>query len=143
MAKRNRVTIDIRNDNTDVVADALEAAILRGLEAIGMTAERHAKEDPDMAVDTGLARNSITFAISGKQAHNTSYNADRGDGHGVYEGTAPNDKKPAVYLGSNVEYFKYIENGGRYIRSRHVLRNAGARHKQEYKDLMEDSIKNA
>jgi hypothetical protein len=135
--------MEIRNDNTDMAADALEEAILRGLKAIGMTAERHAKEDPDMAVDTGLARNSITFALSGEEANSKIYTADRGDGQGVYEGTAPNDKKPAVYLGSNVEYFKYIENGGRHIRARHVLKNAGSGHKAEYKDLMENSIKNA
>ena len=54
-------------DNTKEVLEALERAKERGLEAIGINAERHAKKDPNMPVDTGLARNSIAHAVSGKE----------------------------------------------------------------------------
>jgi hypothetical protein len=130
-------------DNTKEVLSALEKAIERGLEAIGLTAEGHAKKDPNMPVDTGLARNSITFAISGKEANTSTYKADKGDETGSYSGTAPNDKDKAVYIGSNVEYFPYIELGSPTISARHVLKNSATQHTDEYKKLIEDSMKNA
>lgn len=130
-------------DNTKEVLDALEKAKIRGLTAIGMEAEGFAKEDPNMPVDTGLARNSITFALAGEQAHIKDYKADRGDGRGSYSGTAEGEKGEAVYLGSNVEYFVFIENGSRTINARHILRNAASGHADRYKRLMEDSMKNA
>jgi hypothetical protein len=130
-------------DNTKEVLSAMEKAFERGLKSIGLTAEGHAKEDPNMPVDTGLARNSITFAISGKEANTKSYKADKGDETGEYSGTAPDDKEKAVYLGSNVEYFEIIELGGPNITARHVLQNACTQHSDEYQELMEDSMKNA
>ena len=130
-------------DNTQEVLKALQKAKERGLEAIGLTAEGYAKKDPNMPVDTGLARNSITFAISGKEANTKSYKSDTGNAKGSYSGTAPNDKEKAVYLGSNVEYFPSIELGGRNINARHVLKRASTEHGDEYKRLMEESMKNA
>lgn len=130
-------------DNTKEVLSAMEKAIERGLEAIGINAERHAKKDPNMPVDTGLARNSIAHAVSGKEASIKEYKADRGEGKGSYSGTAPNDKEKAVYLGSNVEYFQHIELGSKSIDARHVLQRAATEHTAEYKKLLEDSMKNA
>ncbi len=130
-------------DNTKEVLSALDKAIERGLEAIGLTAEGHAKEDPNMPVDTGLARNSIAHALSGKEASISEYEADKGDGKGSYSGTAPNDKDTAVYIGSNVEYFPYIELGSPTISARHVLKRAATEHTDEYKKLMQDNMKNA
>ena len=130
-------------DNTKEVLSALEKAIERGLEAIGLTAEGHAKKDPNMPVDTGLARNSIAHAVSGKEASVSEYKADKGDKKGSYSGTAPNDKEKAVYIGSNVEYFPYIELGSKSIDARHVLKRAATDHTDEYKKLMDGSMKNA
>jgi hypothetical protein len=130
-------------DNTKEVLSALDKAIERGLEAIGLNAERHAKKDPNMPVDTGLARNSIAHAVSGKEASISEYKADKGDGKGSYSGTAPNDKEKAVYLGSNVEYFGVIELGGRNMTARHVLQNAATQHKDEYQKLMKENMENA
>ena len=130
-------------DNTDEVLSALEKAKIRGLRAIGIEAEGFAKEDPNMPVDTGLARNSITSALAGEGARVKSYKADKGDGKGSYSGTAEGEKGEAVYLGSNVEYFSFIENGSRTIDARHILRNAASGHADRYKELMKDSMKNA
>ena len=130
-------------DNTDEVLDALEEAIERGLEAIGMTAERYAKRDPDMPVDTGYARNSITYALSGESASTSSYKANKGGRTGEYSGTMDGKKGEFVAIGSNVEYFKYIEEGGGKRKAHHVLRRAATEHTEEYKKLMEDSMKNA
>lgn len=130
-------------DNTDEVLDALEEAIERGLEAIGMSAERHAKKDPNMPVDTGYARNSITYALSGETPHISSYKADKGGKTGEYSGAMDGKKGEFVAIGSNVEYFPYIEEGGKNIDARHVLRRAATEHTDEYKKLMEGSMKRA
>lgn len=135
------IDIVVKNNSNIVLAD-LEKACKRGLTAIGMASESFAKKDPNMPVDTGLARNSITFALNGERANIDSYKADRGDKMGTYNGVAPSDGETSVYIGSNVEYFVYIELGGKNMNARHVLQNA-ASHKEEFKKLMENSIKNA
>lgn len=101
-------------DNTDEVLFALGSAKKRGLEAIGLAAEGHAKKY-ETAVDTGRLRNSIAHATDGKYA----------------------------YIGTNVEYAPYIELGTRKKDGLHFLQKAATQHGDEYKRLMEDSMKNA
>ena len=100
-------------DNTEEVLSAMEKAIERGLEAIGLTAEGHAKKETP--VDTGRLRNSISHAVE-----------DR-----------------AAYIGTNVEYAPYVELGARGRDGKHMLQRAATEHTDEYKQLMEDSMKNA
>lgn len=133
----------VTEDNTKEVLSALERAIERGLEAIGINAERHAKKDPQMPVDTGRARNSITYAMAGEEAHIKSYKGDNGEEGGTYSGTADGKRGEAVYIGSGVSYFPSIELGGRNITARHVLQRAASEHREEYKKLLEESMKNA
>lgn len=133
-------------DNTDEVLFALEKAKVRGLTAIGMTAEGHAKKKITQAkaVDTGRLRNSITFAVSGESANISSYSGDHGEEGGTYDGTAPDDKQKAVYIGTGVEYAIGIETGShRKAGGVHFLQDAASNHSDEYKRLMEDSMKNA
>lgn len=100
-------------DNTEEVLSAMENAIERGLEAIGLTAERHAKKNTP--VDTGRLRNSIGHAVEDK----------------------------AVYIGSNVEYAPFVELGSRGRDGKHMLQRAATEHTEEYKKLMEGSMKRA
>ena len=100
-------------DNTDEVLSALEKAKQRGLEAIGLTAEGHAKKETP--VDTGRLRNSISHSTDGE----------------------------AEYIGTNVEYAPYVELGARGRQGVHMLQRAASEHTDEYKRLMEDSMKNA
>lgn len=133
-------------DNTKEVLSALEKAIERGLEAIGLTAEGHAKKviTQAKAVDTGRLRNSITYAVSGKSANISSYSGDHGEEGGTYEGTAPDDKGKAVYIGTGVEYAVGIETGShRKAGAVHFLQRSATEHTAEYKKLLEDSMKNA
>ena len=129
-------------DNTEEVLSAMEKAIERGLEAIGLTAEGHAKKN-ETAVDTGLLRNSITYAVSGKSANTKVYKSDDGSKSGTYDGQAPEEKDKAVYIGTNVEYAPYIELGARGKQGLHFLQRAATEHSAEYKKLLEDSMKNA
>ena len=104
------VTVEFK-DNSPEVKEALANALHRGLVAIGMSAEDNAKKDPQMAVDTGYARNSITYAVAGYPAGTTSYQADRAktaEGKprtGEYNGNMDGEKDEFVAIGSNVEYF--------------------------------------
>ena len=102
-------------DNTDEVLSALEKAKKRGLEAIGLVAEGHAKKITP--VDTGRLqlRNSISHATDDE----------------------------AAYIGTNVEYAPYVELGARGRQGKHMLQRAATEHADEYKRLMEDSMKNA
>ena len=136
-------------DNTDEVLSALERAKKRGLEAIGLTAEGHAKKKITQAgaVDTGRLRNSITYALAGEETHIKSYKADKGGKDRetyTYDGTADGKKGSGVYIGTNVEYAPGIELGThRSAGAVHFLKDAVANHTDEYKKLMEDSMKNA
>ena len=152
----NRISLDMQitiEDNSEEILAALENAIERGLEAIGMTAEGYAKEtltntvytrttDPDGYKLTGRLRNSITFALAGKKADAATYADDEGNTY-QNEGTAPNDGD-GVYIGTNVVYAAGIETGTRRNAGGvHFLQKAVSEHGEEYKQIMKDSLENA
>ena len=136
-------------DNTDEVLSALERAKKNGLTAIGLAAEGHAKKKitEAKAVDTGRLRNSITYALAGEETHVKSYKANKGGKERetyTYDGTAEGKKGSGVYIGTNVEYAPGIELGThRSAGAVHFLQDAATNHSDEYKRLMEDSMKNA
>ena len=150
MAGLGRHNIEYR-DNTEEVLNALDAAVRRGNEAIGLAAEGHAKKKitAEGAVDTGRLRNSITYALAGEETHVKQYRGyKKGQGEqkrGVYnyEGVAPGKKGDGVYIGTNVEYAIFVENGARGRKAVHFLQDAATGHTAEYKKLMEESMKNA
>ena len=113
------------------------------------TAEGHAKKKITQAgaVDTGRLRNSITYALAGEETHIKSYKADKGGKDRetyTYDGTADGKKGSGVYIGTNVEYAPGIELGThRSAGAVHFLQDAVSNHTDEYKKLMEDSMKNA
>lgn len=140
-------------DNSNEFKNAFEQAKHRGLEAIGMTAEGHAKKTITAAgaVDTGRLRNSITYAVAGYSTHVESYRANNVSGgasgkHARYSygGSAmEGEKDSAVFIGTNVEYAPYVENGARGRKPVHFLQSAASGHGEEYKRLMEESMRNA
>lgn len=100
-------------DNSDEVLELSEKAKHRGLEAIGLTAEGHAKKITP--VDTGRLRNSVSHATDDE----------------------------AAYIGTNVEYAPYVELGTRGRQGKHMLQRAASEHADEYKQLMKGSMENA
>ena len=102
-------------DNTDEVLSALKKAKKRGLEAIGLVAEGHAKKITP--VDTGRLqlRNSISHATD----------------------------DDAAYIGTSTSYAPFVELGARGRQGVHMLKRAATEHTDEYKRLMEGSMKNA
>lgn len=104
--------VDIKfTNNASDVLNALQNQLITGLEAVGLTAEGYAKDN--CPVDTGRLRNSITNQVIGTD----------------------------VYIGSNVEYAKYVEYGAKGRKPVHFLQQAAANHTQEYKQLIESALK--
>ena len=108
-------------DNLDEVLGTLENALEKGLVDIGAKAQSYAREITP--VRTGTLRNSIGVEVK------------------------PDEK--AVYIGTMVDQFpdkpygKYVELGARGRKGVHMLQRAATEHANEYKRLMEDSMKNA
>ena len=152
-------------DNSKLVLKLLADQVEVALEAVGIKAEGYAKmelEKYPRRVDTGLLRNSITHAVSGKPAAISSYQSN--DNHadtaatrragtagkpvdppkeGKYEGTAPQDPdtKKAVYIGTNVEYAVYVHNGTMRMKEKNpFLKNAVTKHKDEYKAIFKQHL---
>jgi phage gpG-like protein len=146
MANENyKLVIDV--DNRDEILGELDEAIDRALESVGMAASDYAAAK--CPVDTGLLRNSITYALHGKEAAIASYESNETSKRtgktikketGSYSGTAPDDEK-AVYVGTNVEYAAYVEYGDSGGTPRPFLKPAIMDHKDEYKRLAEDALK--
>ena len=108
-------------DNLDEVLGALSGAIETGLVKIGAAAQGYAKDNTP--VRTGILRDSIGVEVK------------------------PDEK--AAYIGTMIDRFpgkpygKYVELGARGRAGRHMLQRAATEHTEEYKRLMEDSMKNA
>ena len=102
------------DDHSDEVLSALDAALARGLEKCGLVAEGYAKKL--CPVDTGNLRNSIT--------HVTGYGAK------------------AVYIGTNVEYARYVEMGTSRHKEQPYLRPAAQNHIGQYRAIIENELRN-
>lgn len=92
------------------VQDAVEDAITKALEEIGLTAEGYAKKK--CPVDTGRLRNSISHAA----------------------------KEQTVYIGTNVEYAVYVEMGTKNTKSQPYLRPAITEHKDTYRAIVKRNL---
>ena len=107
-------------DNLQEVLRALDGAVETGLVKIGAAAQGYAKDNTP--VRTGTLRDSIGVEVkSGEKA--------------AYIGTMTDKfpKKP---------YGQYVELGARCRPGVHMLQRAATEHTDEYKRLMEDSMKN-
>lgn len=167
MANNNSYTFV---DNSDKVKDRFAKALIVALTKCGLLAERYAKQNiTDVrAIDTGLLRNSITYALDGEEAAKRSYKASKGGKVGNYSGKAPKepDGSGAVFIGTNVEYGPYVElgtgihtAGGRQdpwvykddrgvwhrtngMKARPFLKPAIADHTEEYNKIIREAMEN-
>lgn len=131
--------IKIEN-NVSLTKEAFEEAVLRGLEACGMTAETYAKLA--CPVKTGRLRNSITYSVGDKYGQH-NYTDNHGKSYSQEVGKA---EKNAVYIGSNVEYAEAVEfrdDVNHRVGAAHFLKNAVANHVERYQQLIKESLKNA
>lgn len=99
--------VEIRQDNREAIADAIDRALVAALEEVGLVAEGYAK--CACPVDTGRLRNSITHIV------------DEGTRH--------------VIIGTNVEYAPYVELGTRRQKPQPFLKPAANDHYSTYKGI--------
>lgn len=102
-------------DNSQQILEAFNRQVMQGAEAIGLTAEKHAKAN--CPKDTGRLRNSISHEV-------------------VLTG---------IYIGTNVEYAPPVEfndNVQHKVGRAHFLRDAATTHNDEYKAIMEAALEN-
>lgn len=141
------ISVRITNDNTKEVKKEIEKALDLAFEDCGSEAERYAKYL--CPTDTSLLKNSITYAVHGKEVASPTYTADKPDRggnikSGSYSGSAPNEEI-CVFVGSNVSYAAYVEMGTsnpKYPRQP-FLKPAVQDHKDKYKEIIEEHLKNA
>ena len=104
-------TLTVKENNTQVILDALNEKKETCLEALGMAAETYAVtniENNPRRVDTGTLRDSIS--------------------HDKDEDTA--------YIGTNVDYAIYVELGTRKMSPSHYLKRAVSEHIDEYRNVI-------
>lgn len=140
-------------DHTKKIIDETDLAVDVALEIIGGFLERYAKQNltSSGAVDTGLLRNSVTYAVSGKSPNIKSYHADRGSSAGSenagivktgrYSGIVGSSNEKAVYVGTNVEYAPYIEFGTSRMKPRPYLKTAVENHLNEYREIFKRELR--
>ena len=109
-------------DNTDKVLQSFRTAIGAGLNIIGMEAAGYTQDNTP--VRTGNLANSVDWEVK--------------------------EDEKAVYVGfskekttTDVKYAIFVEEGSRNNKAHHMLRRAATEHKDEYKQLIVDSMKNA
>ena len=102
------------HDNSKEVSEAIKSALLKGLETCGLVAEGYAKKLAP--VDTGNLRNSITHTVD--------------------------EEEPAAYIGTDVEYAPYVCLGTIHMKAKPFLKPAVNDHKDEYRKIIENELKN-
>lgn len=147
-------------DRSGEAKAALDAALETAFEAVGIQAEGNVKLL--VPVDTGLLRNSITHAVSGKPPKLDKYESNETHAStpatiragtagkklvekrtGTYNGNAPDDEEKAVYIGTNVKYAPYVEMGtSRNKNPKKFLWHGIQDHIDEYKQIFEAELGN-
>ena len=120
-------------DNSKQFSEAMMKNISNALWAIGATAEGYAKDN--CPVDTGRLRNSITHATIDQ--HNSGTSPAKSEDYAAHG--SPDEF--TVVIGTNVEYAPYIEAGSSKTSAHHMLRDACQNHTDEYKAIVEASLK--
>lgn len=119
-----------------------DRAAKMALRIVGGKAEKDAKESiSDMgAVDTGLLRNSITFALGDDYANTTKYHSENGSKIGKYSGTAPKneDGEMSVWIGTNVYYAPYVHEGTSKMDARPFLSSSILRNYHSYMERFKE-----
>lgn len=99
--------VEVREDNREAIANAIDRALVAALEEVGLVAEGYAKRA--CPVDTGRLRNSITHIV------------DEGTRH--------------VIIGTNVEYAPYVELGTRHQEKQPFLKPAAEDHASTFSSI--------
>lgn len=134
------MSIDFK-DNGKEFLEAFGGAITKALERCGMQAEGYAKDL--VPVDTGNLRNSISYRVDASNKEvvigtNSEYAAHVELGTGKYKEGGGGRQDPWVYQDTEG---KWHHTHGQ--RAQPYLKPSVADHKQTYRNIIEDALKNA
>ena len=132
------MNIEIQDHSAEVSTE-IKAALLRGLEKIGLVAEGYAKKL--CPVDTGNLRNSITHMIDEQEpaaiiGTNNEYAAYVELGTGIYAEGGGGRPTPWVYKDAKGNWHR--TNGQK---ARPYLKPAVANHARTYRNIIHDELK--
>lgn len=133
------MSIEIQ-DNSKEIAAEIRAALLRGLEKCGLVGEGYAKKL--CPVDTGNLRNSITHTVDEQEpaaiiGTNNSYAAYVELGTGKYAEGGGGRPTPWVYQDAKGNWHRTSGN-----KPQPFLKPAAADHAKQYRQMIEDELKN-
>lgn len=124
-------------DNADELKDLLENASEKALMRCGALGAEMVADVTH--VEGGMLRNSITYALGGEAPAKGNYKSDDGKKSGTYNGTAPEDENPSVYIGTNVEYAVIEETRPGHSYLKRGLQNSAS----TFKRILQDELENA
>lgn len=134
----NSVSFQIKVDNIDKVIAEKNDLVRRAMVECGLDMERFAKEElyPDHGKVTGRLQNSITFATVDYQSPgNEDTSSVLASSKDMKQHGKP--QEASVYVGTNVEYAPYIENGSsKRGAGYHYLKNSIQGHEKEYEKII-------
>lgn len=127
------------HDNSKEISAEIKAALLRGLEKIGLVAEGYAKKL--CPVDTGNLRNSITHVVDEQEpaaiiGTDNEYAAYVELGTGIYAEGGGGRPTPWVYQDAKGNW--HYPRGNK---AQPFLKPAAADHAIQYRKILEDELK--
>lgn len=117
------ISVIMTNNNAQSVIDDMKMKKEAALEAIGMQAETYAKlycpvGTPESTGKPGYIGGTLRGSIGHQKADDNT-----------------------MCIGTNVEYAPYVELGTYKMRPRHYLKKACTNHVDEYKNIIEEHMK--
>jgi len=131
--------VEIQDHSTEV-STKIGAALLRGLEKVGLVAEGYAKKL--CPVDTGNLRNSITHVVDEQEpaviiGTDSEYGGYVELGTGIYAEGGGGRPTPWVYQDAKGNW--HMTHGNK---AQPFLKPALADHAQQYRDILVNELKN-
>lgn len=124
-------------DNSAAVLEEMERKKAAALEAIGITAEGFAKKKAP--VRDGALRQSINHTVRGDDVYigtNIPYAVYQELGSGIYADDKKGRKTPWAYKDN-----KGVWHNTRGVKPKHFLRDAAAKHNEEYTEIIKKFLK--
>lgn len=148
----NSFEIHIAADNIEQAKQEIQQRARKALTAVGIQASSLARTELQRSpsrIDTGLLRNSITYALDGEGAAIGSYSADKASRYsgktppsGSYGGTTSKEPegRQAVYVGTGVEYAIYVHEGTDRMAPNRFLKNAVENNQSEIISIIKQEL---
>ena len=148
----NSFEIHIAADNIEQAKQEIQQRARKALTAVGIQTSSLARTELQKSpsrIDTGLLRNSITYALDGEGAATSSYSADKASRYsgktppsGSYSGTTPKESegRQAVYVGTGVKYAIYVHEGTDRMTPNRFLKNAVENNKGEIISIIKQEL---